>query len=683
MSTLTQRALGCLALLALVALAIWRSHAGTALDTFTVDEPWHVVAGATYARSGDFSLNPEHPPLAKLWVGALMPDTLKLREPIALSEKSQERDWVEETMYYDNDPQLAQEHARIGMWSLHAVLLAALGLLMWRACGLAWALGTLAFLAIEPTVGAHLPVVMTDLPLALTLLIASVATGLLAAHWQWRWVLACGAAIGVALGAKHSAIPGIGALLLVLLVAAHFGWRNGGWREVLARHLKAIGVGVLAVVVLWAQYGFHFHANRDGSDAFNRPITEKIDELKLPHWRNGIALADRLEVLPRAYLWGLADTVRTGVEGRSLGMHFIWGTIHHGSPPWFSWPLVLLSKIPLALLGSVLLGALVLWRMPLAASARWTLGAVLAACTLHMVALVGSGGVWGGVRHALPVLAAGSVLAGAAVAFAWHRRSRASMAAVAALYVAAVAMTIREPRLWEYHNELVGGSANGHRYFENEGLDLGQRFGEIREYNASTMAATGLPVYSDYWMGEEQTRAGKINYRRRVENLNDSNVEGIYDGFFLYPMFMTLPRPELEWDPADVFKDMQLVTRFGNVGVWKGRQVRPRARAGSLYTIVEDYIYIEKGDNWGLVAQRLEEVAALEPQMVNTAVELGNAYVRLGEGDKAITAYRRVLEQKKMAVDALIRAQLIAQIERIESSSDVKTTALMRNPWLE
>ncbi|MEO8011047.1 MAG: phospholipid carrier-dependent glycosyltransferase [Dokdonella sp.] len=244
MSPLTQRALGFLAVLMLVALAIWRSHAGTALDTFTVDEPWHVVAGAAYARSGDFSLNPEHPPLAKLWVGAQMPDSFTMREATLLSEKSQERDWVEETMYYDNDPQLAQKHARIGMWSLHAVLLAALGLLLWRACGFAWALGTLAYLAIEPTVGAHLPVVMTDLPLALTLLVTAVATGLLAAHWQWRWVLACGAAIGLALGAKHSAIPGIGALLLVLLVAAHFGWRNGGWREVLARHLKAIGVGI-------------------------------------------------------------------------------------------------------------------------------------------------------------------------------------------------------------------------------------------------------------------------------------------------------------------------------------------------------------------------------------------------------------------------------------------------------
>ena len=80
-------------------------------------------------------------------------------------------------------------------------------------------------------------------------------------------------------------------------------------------------------------YGLHFHAGADGSDAFNRPIAEKIDELKLPHWRNAIAFADEYQLLPRAYLWGLADTVRTGVEGRGIGMHQVWGTTYYGNPP--------------------------------------------------------------------------------------------------------------------------------------------------------------------------------------------------------------------------------------------------------------------------------------------------------------------------------------------------------------
>ena len=54
-------------------LAIARSWWGTRLDSFTIDEPWHIVAGTTYARTGDYTLNPEHPPLVKLWVGTTAP----------------------------------------------------------------------------------------------------------------------------------------------------------------------------------------------------------------------------------------------------------------------------------------------------------------------------------------------------------------------------------------------------------------------------------------------------------------------------------------------------------------------------------------------------------------------------------------------------------------------------------
>ena len=46
---------GLLLLLALILLAVLRSHAGTRLDSFTIDEPWHVVAGTTYARTGDYT----------------------------------------------------------------------------------------------------------------------------------------------------------------------------------------------------------------------------------------------------------------------------------------------------------------------------------------------------------------------------------------------------------------------------------------------------------------------------------------------------------------------------------------------------------------------------------------------------------------------------------------------------
>lgn len=678
-----QVAFGIALLVALTLLAVLRSHVGTRLDSFTVDEPWHIVAGASYVRSGDYRLNPEHPPLAKLWVGGFMPKDFKLRPPTPLSEKVQERDLVEETMFYDNDPERAQRRARIGMWSLHALLLFALGLVLWRALGLAWAAGSLAVLAIEPTVAAHLPVVMTDLPLALTLLVAAAAAGLMMSTWRWRWVLLSGLALGLALGAKHSALAGVAGIAVVAVLSVLSRWRADGGRMAFARLGKLTLAGACALAVLWAQYGFQFHAGPDGSDHYNRPIEGKISELNLGHWRGGIALADRLQLLPRPYLWGLADTVRTGVEGRGISQHLVWGRLHDGRAPWFSWPAIVLSKMPLALLLLAALGMALLWKVKLPREGRWVLASVAGAAGLHLVALLGSDGIWGGVRHAMPLLVVLAVPAGAVVKLAWDRRSRAGMLAVAALFAAATVMTVREPRAWEYHNELVGGTSGAWRYFDNEGLDLGQRFGELRAFHDRAIKPGGQPMYTGYWMGEEQLRAAGMNYRRRVEGLDDNNVQGIYEGYFIYTRSDQRARPAWDWDPKVAFAGLEKVAQFGHVDVWRGRQVVPRTRAWSLSGKVNEYLYKDKGRDWALVARRLEEVVALYPQAIGDGIELGNAYLQLGDRAAARRAYLRPLTQKRMPIDARVRKQVEAQVLRLDAGTQLASMTPVRNPFLE
>ena len=673
-----------LALLAMLALlAVGRSALGTRLDSFTVDEPWHIVAGAAYVRSGERHLNPEHPPLVKLWMGAAMADSFTLGKEPPLREKEQERQWVEDTMFFGNDPRQVQQRARLAMWTLNGGLLLLLGVLLWRAAGIAWAAGTLVFLALEPTIGAHLPVVMTDGPLALTLAPAVVAAGLMAARWQWRWALVFGITAGLAFATKHSALAGAVGVAGVLAVAALLGLRHGGAREVGRRVAQLVFAAAMSVLLLWASYGFRFHADAGASDGFNRPLAEKIADVSRPALRETLTMADRYHLLPRAYLWGLADTLRTGVDGRGIALHLIWGKLYEGRNPWFTWPSILAAKIPLALSALALLGLGWLWRAPLPASARWMLAALAAASLFHLAALMASPAAWGGVRHATPLIAAAAILGGAAVAEAWRRRSRVLLALVSVLFVAAFAMTIREPRLWEYHNELAGGSANGWRYFKNEGLDLGQRFHEIRAFHDREIVRSGLPIFSDYWMMETQVRAAGLRYRRLVQDLRDDNVAGVYDGWFVYPDDARLPVPQFEWDPREVFKDMRMVADLGNVGIWRGRLTRPKARAGSMNGKVMDYIYKENGQDWALVAKRLEEVASVSPAMLGTAAELGNAYLRLGNRDGAIRAYRRPLEQHTMPVDAKLAQQFRDQIARVETAPDPKQVPLLRNPWME
>lgn len=72
--TNARRWAGLALLLALAGLAVLRSHWGTRLDGFTVDEPWHVVAGVSYLRTGDFRLAQpgvvaaDVPPLRNPWM---------------------------------------------------------------------------------------------------------------------------------------------------------------------------------------------------------------------------------------------------------------------------------------------------------------------------------------------------------------------------------------------------------------------------------------------------------------------------------------------------------------------------------------------------------------------------------------------------------------------------------------
>ena len=321
-------------------------------------------------------------------------------------------------------------------------------------------------------------------------------------------------------------------------------------------------------------------------------------------------------------------------------------------------------------------------RRSLTPAARWSLASVALGCGFHMIALMGSGGIWGGVRHALPMIVGAAVLAGGVLAWAWQRRSRPALAAVAALYVAAFAMTIREPRVWEYHNELVGGTGNAYRHFTNEGLDLGQRLQKFAPFTIGDRTS-GEPMYADYWMGEQQIRAARMRYRRPVESLQDTNVAGHYAGWFVYPMTGTLPWPQWDWDPKVVFKDMRLVARFGHVGIWHGEMTRPQMRAGSLYGKVSDYIYKEGGNDWALVAARLEEVVAQSPAKVDAGVELGNAHLRLGRREQAIAAYQRLLDQTKIPVEPLIAKQLKAHVAEVRNAPDPAKVEPFRNPWLE
>jgi dolichyl-phosphate-mannose--protein O-mannosyl transferase len=70
----------------------------------------------------------------------------------------------------------------------------------------AFAVACLAFLVIDPTIAAHMPVVLTDLPLALLSITAVLSAVVAFRTWRLWDLLLTAAALGLVLAAKHSGL---------------------------------------------------------------------------------------------------------------------------------------------------------------------------------------------------------------------------------------------------------------------------------------------------------------------------------------------------------------------------------------------------------------------------------------------------------------------------------------------
>jgi hypothetical protein len=118
--------------------------------------------------------------------------------------------------------------------------------------------------------------------------------------------------------------------------------------------------------------------------------------------------------------------------------------------------------------------------------------------------------------------------------------------------------------------------------------------------------------------------------------------------------------------------------------VWFGRQISPRSRAAAMRGKVLQYIYQRRGSNWALVAQRLEEVLAVNSFDFSVAIELGNAYLRLDRREEALRAYRQPFTQsERHLLDEITRENLERMTEALERGDSLEILQPLRNPWME
>ena len=436
----------------------------------------------------DFRINPEHPPLVKLWVGIVMRATgFRLDSLRQFNDKPGERAFANLAVFRQNDPDSVQRRARVAMFGLNGLLLLALAFALKRVFNAGVSLGTLLFLAIDPTVAAHLPVVMTDLPVALLSTTAVVLAARAFRDWIWTDLAACSAFLGLALTAKHSApviavsIALIGAA--VAIIQPLESPNHSRWLRV----VKLCAVLGGAMLVLWASYLFRYSESPTGLESFNRPLAEKINDVASPTYHAVLATMATTHVVPRAYLWGFADTIHAGMEGREK-LQLIFGKVYDFRGPRYFFPAMIAVKVPIGLIVLMLIGLFLFFtrRIP----PDWILpcAIVLTAAVLFLLVL-SRGATYAGIRHALPVVVLLSVFAGIGIEMALSSKARQLKVFVATAFVAAVASAVPQMRPWEYFNEFVGGASNASNLFSDEGVDLGQRSKELAEYYKRELTA--------------------------------------------------------------------------------------------------------------------------------------------------------------------------------------------------
>ena len=102
--------------------------------------------------------------------------------------------------------------------------------------------------------------------------------------------------------------------------------------------------------------------------------------------------------MPRTYLWGFADTVRTGLEGRESFQLFV-GTVYHSRGPRYFFLAMIAVKVPIGLIVLILLGLFLVITRRL--SPDWILpcGVVLAVAVFFLLVL-STGSTYAVIRHA-------------------------------------------------------------------------------------------------------------------------------------------------------------------------------------------------------------------------------------------------------------------------------------------
>lgn len=505
----------------------------------TFDETPHLFSGYSYLKTGDFRMNPEHPPLSFVLAALpLLALDVKFPKDPDLWARSDVYTMAWKFVFFENDAEKLFFWARFPMIGLGMLL----GYLVYR-----WAqdlygekagLFALLLYVFCPNMLAHLGLINTDLAVTTFIFLSCYFFSKLVAPITPRYFLQTALAFGLALLCKNSAVllvPGfvLMGLIWILMNPPVEKIENGGsgkedrksglsfilcpqrrLQKGFVLLLLLVCIGAAGYLAVWTAYGFRYNAMKEPVGHFIVPwetVTPKTGLIK----EVGLFIREH-HLLPEAYTYGLLYTHMS--TGKRLG--FLAGS-QSLEGWWYYFIVVLLIKTPIPLL--LLLGLTALtylgrsqmpdqsrmpdaeYRMPdrKAPTRIQELLVLLPPALYFTFSLQSNLNI--GLRHILPIFPFLFVLVSRLVPLAQmeiegHRlklaarklegsgaqrsiRYPVSVILMGALAVWFIVCSLRiYPDYLSYFNEFIGGPDNGHKYLVDSNLDWGQDLKGLKRY---------------------------------------------------------------------------------------------------------------------------------------------------------------------------------------------------------
>jgi tetratricopeptide (TPR) repeat protein len=423
-----------------------------AQKSITGDEVTHLPSGYTYVKTGDFRLNPQHPPLIKALAGVplLFLDLKPVEETIGWNRA---REWrFGKDFLLDNHQPIERivflgRLPMVGVGVFLGVVLFLWGRDLW---GYGAGLFVLFLYCLSPNFLAHTRIVHTDVGVSAFTVSTLYLLWRFSRSGRFHPLLWCGVSLGLALLAKYSAVVTV-CIVAVLLPWACW-WRNWTLADPRTRALSAkvrsflwrFPLAALAIAVpaaLVVAVGFDFpHGLQRWLQGFNL-IHADLN----PNWEG--------------FLWG--EYSKTGF--------------------WYYYLLAQLWKTPLPTLLCFAASLVLVSTRDRRTTLDWAF-LLLPIAAFHGAAMIRSSSI--GVRHVLPVFPFVFLACGATARWAAQRGLLPSVA-LAAMCVWLLAGTIRVyPHFIPYFNGLAGGPDGGNRYLDDSNVEWGQDFYFLRDYIA-------------------------------------------------------------------------------------------------------------------------------------------------------------------------------------------------------